>query len=130
MEVVPAVYIESVRWTSNLKRWEIAMGIQVRGTMASGSKLAVRLYAGGQVLASDTYGFVQGTDASSISTGEILRRIALSDPGIDDFRNGLLWSPSSPTIIDVELELMGADGEVVDSVLSCGQWVSRGTAWC
>ena len=118
MEVVPAVYIESVRWTSNLKRWEIGLGAQVRGTMAPGSKLVVRLYAGDQMLASDTYGFVQVTESSSLSSGEILRRIALSDPGIDDFRNGLLWSPASPTIIDVELQLQGPNGEVIDQVLS------------
>ena len=34
------------------------------------------------------------------------RRIALSDPGIDDYRNELLWSPESPTLIDAELELL------------------------
>ena len=33
------------------------------------------------------------------------RRIALSDPGIDDYRNELLWSPSNPTLIEAELEL-------------------------
>ena len=119
MEIVPEVFIESVRWTSNLKRWEIAMGVQVSGTLASGSKLAVRMYAGDQMLASDTYGLVQASlGSSSLSAGEVLRRIALSDPGIDDFRNGLLWSPSSPTIIDIEMELQGADGTVLDAVRS------------
>lgn len=119
MEVVPAAYVESVRWTSNLKRWEIAMGVQVRGTLAPGSKLAVRMFAGGLMLASDTYGFVQAeAGTGSLTAGEILRRIALSDPGIDDSRNSLLWSPSSPTIIDIEMDLLGPNGEVLDSVLS------------
>ena len=28
--------------------------------------------------------------------------IALSDPGIDDFRNELLWSPDAPNLIEVQ----------------------------
>jgi beta-galactosidase/beta-glucuronidase len=50
--------------------------------------------------------------------GEVHRQIALSDPGIDDYRNELLWSPSSPTIIDAELELLDADHRVIDRVRS------------
>ena len=33
-------------------------------------------------------------DRYSVVAGEVHRRIALSDPGIDDFRNELLWSPA------------------------------------
>ena len=44
------------------------------------------------------------------------RRIALSDPGIDDYRNELLWSPETPTLIDAELELWGDRGELLDAV--------------
>jgi hypothetical protein len=46
------------------------------------------------------------------------RGVALSDPGIDDSRNELLWSPHSPKLLDVELELWGARGERIDSVRS------------
>ena len=42
---------------------------------------------GGTLLADDRYRVV---------AGEVHRRIALSDPGIDDSRNELLWSPESP----------------------------------
>ncbi len=62
-----------------------------------------------QVLALDSY---------EVVSGEVHRRIALSDPGIDDHRNGLLWSPSSPTLIDAELELRDAQGQIVDAVQS------------
>src|SRR5690606_15258725 len=44
--------------------------------------------------------------------------IALSDPGIDDSRNELLWSPESPTIIHAELLLRAADGACIDRVES------------
>jgi len=46
------------------------------------------------------------------------RRLAFSDPGIDDHRNELLWSPHSPRLIDAELRLIAASGEVVDEVRS------------
>ena len=75
------------------------------GTM----QLAVRLSVGAQLIAQDMY---------TVIAGEVHRRIALSDPGIDDYRNGLLWSPGSPTLIDAELELRSADGTVLDRVRS------------
>ncbi len=59
---------------------------------------ASRCRAGGMVLADDTY---------TVVAGEVHRRIALSDPGIDDSRNELLWSPHAPTLIDAQLELLG-----------------------
>src|SRR5262249_25385663 len=40
----------------------------------------------------------------------------LRDPGIDDARRSLLWSPNTPTLIQAELSLLDARGEVVDAV--------------
>ena len=109
LEVVPVSYIEVLRWTSNLKRWEIGLEALIGGVWQEGLRLAVSLKVQDQVLATDTY---------SVTVGEVHRRIALSDPGIDDSRNELLWSPSSPTIIDIDLELQDRDGQVVDRVKS------------
>ncbi len=109
MEVVPATYVDLVRWASNLERWEIGFEAHVTGHLGPGYCLVVRMRAGEQVLASDSY---------SLISGEVHRRIALSDPGIDDYRNTLLWSPSTPTIIDVEIELQDGDGLVIDALQS------------
>jgi beta-galactosidase/beta-glucuronidase len=109
LEAVPHSFIEVIRWTSNLERWEIGMEAHIGGAMGEGLSLAVRLWVGDQVLAEDTY---------SVVAGEVYRRIALSDPGVDDYRNELLWSPSSPTIIDVELELRNQQGDVIDRAQS------------
>ena len=49
---------------------------------------------------------------------EIHRRIALSDPGIDDSRNELLWSPARPQLIDAEVTLEGGGGAIIDRVRS------------
>jgi hypothetical protein len=67
------------------------------------------LHANGQLLADDTYRVV---------AGEVFRRIALSDPGIDDYRNELLWSPQQPTLIRAKVQLWGGRGELLDEVES------------
>ena len=119
MEVLPATYINTVRWTSNLTRWEIGLAVHTRGTLPAGAELSVTMKVAEQVLARDCYGFVtRASSAGSFSAGELHRSIALSDPGIDDFRNELLWSPWNPTIIDIELKLLDADGTVLDAVTS------------
>jgi beta-galactosidase/beta-glucuronidase len=107
-EVVSRTRIESVRWTPNLERWEIGVEAQVADPLPA-LTLSVRLAARGAVLAEDRY---------SVVAGEVARRIALSDPGIDDYRNELLWSPESPTLVHAELTLRDAGGRVLDRVLS------------
>jgi beta-galactosidase/beta-glucuronidase len=109
MEVVAPTRIANVRWTPNLERWEISLGVRVEGPAGDTSRLAVELTSGGQLLADDRY---------SVTAGEVHRRIALSDPGIDDSRNALLWSPHSPTLIHARLRLFDAGGTVIDEVRS------------
>ena len=136
LETVSSTRIRSVHWSASLDRWEIgleAMIIDEGGhgepeeggdEVSAGLKpslhaldssperalqLSVRLTAGEQLLAHDTY---------TVIAGEVHRRIALSDPGIDDFRNTLLWSPASPTLIEAELELRDETGTLLDSISS------------
>jgi hypothetical protein len=108
LERVPRRRIQTLRWTACLDRWEIGLEASVLAP-GRGASLAVRLHAGEELLADDRYAVVGG---------EVHRRIALSDPGIDDSRNDLLWSPSHPQLIDAELELLGERGEVLDAVHS------------
>lgn len=119
MEVLPAAYLNSVRWTPNLTRWAIDLEVTTRGLLPEGAHLALKMRAGGQVLAEDRYGFVtRASSAGTLAAGELHRSIALSDPGIDDFRNELLWSPSNPTLIDIDLQLLHGDGTVLDAASS------------
>jgi hypothetical protein len=69
----------------------------------------VKLQSGETVLAADTY---------RIISGEVHRGVALSDPGIDDSRNDLLWSPNAPHLIEAQLALWGERGELVDEARS------------
>ncbi len=109
-ERVPGTRITALRWSANLERWEVGVAATVDGPRAAdGLRLAVRLTARGETLADDVY---------LVTAGEVHRRIALSDPGIDDYRNALLWRPEHPTLIDAELTLLAPDGAVLDRVTS------------
>ncbi|MFL5338736.1 MAG: glycoside hydrolase family 2 protein, partial [Gemmataceae bacterium] len=109
LEPVAACRIAQVRWTPCLERWEIGLEARVAGPCRDGLRLNVRLTVGELLLADDSY---------TVVAGEVLRRVALSDPGIDDYRNELLWSPATPTLIDARLELRDAAGGLVDAVQS------------
>jgi beta-galactosidase/beta-glucuronidase len=111
-ERVPCVRVGKVRWTPTLERWEVGLEASVHadcGPPPDELRLRVRLTAGPLLLADDTY---------QVVAGEIHRRIALSDPGIDDYRNELLWSPERPTLINALLQLLGPDGQVLDEAHS------------
>lgn len=109
LERVPATWIDKIRWTPNMERWEIGCAVQLQGLRESALLLRVRLTVDDQFLVEDTY---------SVSAAEVHRRIALSDPGIDDSRNDLLWNPGRPRLIDARLTLEDAGGNIVDTVYS------------
>ena len=110
LEKVSEVRIQSLHWTPNLERWEIAVGATVHeGGLGQKLRLSVRLKVFDLTLAHDQY---------LVVAGEVHRRIALSDPGVDDFRNELLWSPERPTLIEAEVQLLSEEGRVLDQVSS------------
>ena len=108
VERVPSTYIDRIRWTPQFERWEIGFEAFVAGEYKEGTQIKVKLTVGCHLLANDTY---------EVINGEIHRRIALSDPGIDDYRNELLWSPEKPTLIDAQIELWH-EGKLLDIVKS------------
>jgi beta-galactosidase/beta-glucuronidase len=109
LEKVPATRIGRVAFTPNLARWEVGLDAWLDGDRRDGLRLGVKLKSGDVVLAADTY---------QIVSGEVHRGIALSDPGIDDSRNELLWSPHAPNLIQAHLQLWGERGELIDEAQS------------
>lgn len=107
-ELVPSTYIDRIRWTPQFERWELGFEAFVAGDRYDGIQIKVRLSIGCLLLVNDTY---------EVINGEIHRRIALSDPGIDDYRNELLWSPEKPTLINAQIELW-CEGRMLDEVKS------------
>jgi beta-galactosidase/beta-glucuronidase len=118
MERVPASWIDQLRWTPSLERWEIDVQVRLDGHREQGMHLHVNLSVGDFVIADDTY---------QVLGGEVHRRIALSDPGIDDYRNELLWNPATPTLIRARLELRDGHRRLLDSVHSYTALRSIGT---
>jgi hypothetical protein len=109
IERVPATALNRIAFTPHLARYEIGISAWTDGEPRERLRLAVTLSSHGAVLAADTY---------TVVAGEVHRRIALSDPGIDDSRNELLWSPHSPNLIDVQIDLWGERDELLDRVMS------------
>jgi beta-galactosidase/beta-glucuronidase len=108
IEEVPQTYISKLQCSPLLERWEIGLEAWVEGPARFDLELRVKLRNGEQLLADDRYKVIHN---------EVHRRIAMSDPGIDDFRNELLWSPEKPTLLDLVLELWSGN-ELVDRVYS------------
>ncbi len=108
VERVGKTYIDRIHWTPHFERWEIGFEALITGERHDGIELKVRLSVGEQLLVNDSY---------EVLNGEVTRRIALSDPGIDDYRNELLWSPEKPTLIQAEIQLWYKD-KLLDEVKS------------
>ncbi len=109
LEKVPATRIGRVAFTPDLAHWQVGVQMWLEGERRADTRLSVRLRSGTTVLAADTY---------QVICGEVHRGVSLSDPGIDDSRNELLWSPHVPHLIDVVLELWGERGELLDRAQS------------
>jgi len=109
LEPIPGSAIGQIIWRPNLLRWEIGLEAAITGPQRDDLRLQVILRAGGKLLADDTYAVVGG---------DITRRIALSDPGIGDARNELLWSPERPTLIDADVRLCDGQGALIDHIRS------------
>ena len=108
LEHVPTTYIGKIRWTPHLVGFAIDFEARVWGDPVEDLSIEVELRHGSCLLARDCYRVIDR---------EANRRITLSDPGIDDFRNEILWSPEQPTLLDAEIRLKRGN-EVLDSVKS------------
>jgi beta-galactosidase/beta-glucuronidase len=108
LERVPRTYIQKLRWTPHFEGFEIGCEAFVAGDLEDNLSVEVRIRHGQKMLADDHY---------KVIGGEAHRKIALSDPGIDDSRNELLWSPEHPTLLDVDVTLWH-DDQVVDKIKS------------
>ena len=108
VEQVASTYIRGLRWTPIFETYEIGCEVFATGDVQEDLFVEVKIWHGDQLLADDHY---------KLLGGEANRKIALSDPGIDDSRNELLWSPEKPTLLDAEITLR-RHGQVLDRVTS------------
>ena len=107
-ERVSRTYVQKIRWTPKVDGFTIRFEARVVGDAADEMSLEIMLRHGKRLLAQDRY---------QIIDGEADREIILSDPGIDDYRNELLWSPERPTLLDATVKLW-CGGRVIDEFSS------------
>lgn len=108
VERAPRARVEKLRWTPHFDTFEIGLEAFVAGPIAPGSTLGVKLFIGEKILSNDRY---------HVGERETRRRIALVDPGLDDARSHLVWSPENPVLISAEITLW-ENGLAVDTVRS------------
>lgn len=108
IEKVARAHVAQLRWTADVASWQIRLDADI-AHVPEGGMANVTLRLGERVLVADR----------CLLTGPRLSRIfQLPDPGIDDARALWMWSPESPQLIDAEIEIRSADGELFDAVQS------------
>jgi beta-galactosidase/beta-glucuronidase len=100
VERVSRTYVEKIRWTPQVENYALSFEVRVGGDRMEGLQIEVVLSHGERLLAHDRYQIVDR---------EADRIIILSDPGIDDYRNEMLWSPERPTLLDATVRLWCGD---------------------
>ena len=108
LECVADTYVDQLRWTPYVDGFAFDLEVHLGGHLVDGLELDLELRHGERVLVHDRYRMVER---------DLSRRLALSDPGVDDFRNELLWSPERPTLLDARVRLL-KDGVVIDDITS------------
>ena len=97
LEKVPRQHIRSVEWSSDLARFELSARVHLAERPAPGTRLRVEVTVEGSVVLAEQEVLV--TDRAFTC---VLR---LPDPGVDDARNDLLWTPDHPRLLDTRLTL-------------------------
>jgi len=100
LERVSRTYIGKIRWTPYVEGFAINFEARIAGDRCDDLSVEIAIWHGDRLLARDAYAVIDR---------EVDRRIFLSDPGIDDFRNELLWSPERPQLFDVRIRLRCGD---------------------
>ena len=108
LETVASTYVDHIRWTPNVENYGLRFEAFLGGDPATDLAIDIELRHEQRVLAHDRYRVVDR---------ELDRQIALSDPGIDDYRNELLWSPEQPTLLEARVRLYRGD-QVIDEFAS------------
>jgi beta-galactosidase/beta-glucuronidase len=107
LEQVPSISIKRLHWSSHVERWSIDFEADLDGQLPKDAQLRLRLWHRQTLLVDDICHCGQ----------QLQRSIVLPDPGIDDAREELLWSPEHPNLLEAELTVLAA-GEVLDTVKS------------
>lgn len=110
-EAVDEVHVDSLLVTADLTTYSLDVDMRLAGVAVShgrepGLRATVRVRHHDELLVDDEFGVVGAS---------VRRRVYLDDPGIDDARARLLWSPERPHLLDVEITITRS-GAMLDQV--------------
>lgn len=110
LEPVPETAITEVRWTPNLDKFGVEVVVRLNRPVPKGARLHVRLVGPeDQLLADDNY---------QMARRELRRFILLNLDRQMGAGRLIYWSPHTPNLIEAEITLTDADGNVIDRVES------------
>ncbi|HEX6506148.1 MAG TPA: glycoside hydrolase family 2 TIM barrel-domain containing protein [Chloroflexota bacterium] len=118
LEEVAPTHIAEIRWTPDIDRGMLGMAVRLSGSDTQQIRLHARLTLHDVPIADDI---------GAVYAGELQRDLSLDLGDLTMSRERVLWSPSHPNLVDAQLELLDADGEVVDEVSSYAGLRSVGT---
>jgi beta-galactosidase/beta-glucuronidase len=108
LEPVAPTHIAELRWTPDLERGLLGLQVQLSAPPPRPLTLRIQLSLRGVSLADDTV---------TMERAELRREIALEPGAMAMSRDGLLWSPRTPNLVDATLTLSDG-GQELDRVLS------------
>jgi hypothetical protein len=109
LEPVPATRIERLRWTPDLDRAFLRLDVR----LVRADERPLRLHA---VLSQ--HGEVLADDVVTVRGRRVVRDFPFAETDTSLGRHTMLWSPENPNLVDATLQLLDADGGVVDEVRS------------
>jgi beta-galactosidase/beta-glucuronidase len=107
LEPLGEAFIEEVRWTADPDRFAAQMRLRVGGRAAKATQLRLRLSLRGRPLVNDIYALDGAVLDREIVLPRRMHRV-----------QAICWAPHHPHLIDASIELLAADGSVLDRVES------------
>jgi hypothetical protein len=108
-EIVPEYHVSGLGWSPDLERARVGMDLRLSRPPLGLLRAVVRILLAGQLVAEQSSRLFERDSHLDIALPAAENR-----QGLDE----LLWSPSSPTLLDVEIELLADDGKTIDLVRS------------
>ncbi|WP_205288716.1 glycoside hydrolase family 2 protein [Leifsonia aquatica] len=100
LEATPATFVEQLQFSTDLPRGAVAYEIRLNRPPAPGTRCRVELFDGDERIAATTTAVSAQRHTGTVTIPRLLN-------GQD--REGILWTPESPRLIDVGVVLEGAD---------------------
>ena len=110
LEVVPAVALERLTWTSDVPAGVVRLAVLLSAAPAEAVTLAVRLELGGRLLAEHTARVEHQRSSVTVTVPALANGQALHDD--------LEWTPEDPRLVDAQVRLLDADGAELDAAAS------------